>query len=401
MEASTLPREAAPAGDIEVERLDRLEQAREIWDPLAAATGHPFGTWEWIDGWWRNFGAGHELYSFVCRDHDGEPFAILPLYIAKQRPVRIARFLGYGDLHAPLCAPADRPRAAAALERVIGPKSHCRVLVAEKLPGEQSWGRLLDDKPVATHPDPVLKVNGMSWEEYLATRSKNLRKEIRRKERRLAREHDLRFRLCDDPDRLVGDIRTLFRLHHMHWRDESTGIFDGDRGRMQEEVACEMLDRGWLRLWIAEVDGEPAAADYGFNFGGSHWFFQSGRDPRFDGFSVGSVLMAHAMREAIAEGVEEIRFLAGDEEYKSRFTDDDYVAETHVLGSGLPGYAGRLAVSMLQSMPDRMRARVMGAGGIIGATATAMLGEIGAVPSTFSHVEELAATYQAVRPEPA
>jgi hypothetical protein len=30
-----------------------------------------------------------------------------------------------------------------------------------------------------------------------------------------------------------------------------------------------------------------------------------------------------------------------------------------------------------------------------------MLGEIGAVPSTFSHIEELAATYQAVRPEPA
>lgn len=161
-----------------------------------------------------------------------------------------------------------------------------------------------------------------------------------------------------------------------------------------------MLDRGWLRLWIAEVDGEPAAADYGFNSGGSHRFFQSGRDPLRQLLGQPGVGGPRAAR-GDRRGRRGDPLLAGDEEYKSRFTDDDYVAETHVLGSGLPGYAGRLAVSMLHSMPDRMRARVMGAGGIIGATATAMLGEVGAAPSTFIHIEELAATYQAVRPEPA
>lgn len=58
--------------------------------------------------------------------------------------------------------------------------------------------------------------------------------------------------------------------------------------------------RGWLRLWLLDVDGGPRAACYGFRFGGVECFYQSGRDPAWDSSSVGFLVLLHAVRAALA-----------------------------------------------------------------------------------------------------
>jgi CelD/BcsL family acetyltransferase involved in cellulose biosynthesis len=128
---------------------------------------------------------------------------------------------------------------------------------------------------------------------------------------------------------------------------------------MQRELAAAALKRGWLRLWIEEVDGEPAAAYYGLRFAGSEFFFQSGRDPKFDRLSVGAVLLAHAVRNACDDGVGEFRFLAGDEPYKLRLADGDLQPETRLLGSGFTGRLGAIAIGVIRSLPESLRGRVM------------------------------------------
>jgi CelD/BcsL family acetyltransferase involved in cellulose biosynthesis len=52
--------------------------------------------------------------------------------------------------------------------------------------------------------------------------------------------------------------------------------------------------------------------------------------------------MAHTIREAMAAGAREYRFLRGGEAYKYRFTDSDHGVETLLIGRGL---AGRAAVA--------------------------------------------------------
>ena len=345
-----------------LQRAGDLDELRELWDSLAEAAGHPFGTWEWVSAWWRYYGAGRELYTFLVRSDGGEPVAILPLYVAKRRPVRIARFLGYGDLHSPLCLPEHRAEAAAAITRVIGPgRGNCRLLLAEKLPGDQGWGEVLGGRLIATHADPVLHIDGATWEEFLAARSANFRKQAKYKANRLARDHEFSLDLCAGPEDLDRDLDDLIALHRSRWQKQTSGIFEGRRGEMQREIAAAMLDRGWLRLWVARIDGEPAAAYYGVRYAGSEWFFQSGRDPRFDSLSVGMVLLNHIVHEAFDDGVETFRFLAGDEPYKLRLADDDYLAETRLLGSGPIGWVAMVATRTVGSMPDSVRGRLMGA----------------------------------------
>jgi CelD/BcsL family acetyltransferase involved in cellulose biosynthesis len=189
-----------------------------------------------------------------------------------------------------------------------------RLVVAEKLPSSDGWGELLGGRLLATHHDPVLRVEGMSWDDYLASRSRNFRDQVRRRERKLIREQGLSFRLSDDPERLADDMEALFRLHRERWGDESSGVFDGSGADFHRAFAAAALEAGWLRLWLAEIGGETVAAWYGWRFAGSEWYYQAGRDRRFDGYSLGFVLLAHTVREAMNDGVDAYRFLAGNEE---------------------------------------------------------------------------------------
>jgi hypothetical protein len=62
------------------------------------------------------------------------------------------------------------------------------------------------------------------------------------------------------------------------------------------------LREGWLQLWFLELDGTPRAAWYGFRFGQVESYHQSGRDPASARSSIGFVLLAHAIREALMRG---------------------------------------------------------------------------------------------------
>ena len=82
--------------DPSVETVAGLEAARDDWTRLAEAAGNPFSTWEWASAWWRHFGGDRELLVRRCRTADGRAAAILPLYLAAERPLRVLRFLGHG-----------------------------------------------------------------------------------------------------------------------------------------------------------------------------------------------------------------------------------------------------------------------------------------------------------------
>ena len=187
----------------------------------------------------------------------------------------------------------------------------------------------------------------MSWEDYLATKNRKFREDVGRRERKLVREHGLTFRLADDPERLAADMDILVQLHVARWGSESVGVLSGASAEFHRRFAADALEQGWLRLWFAELDGEPVAAWYGWRFGGSEWPYQSGRDPRVDRLSVGFVLVAHAVREACRDGVDSYHFLYGRDEYKTRFTEEDPGSVTYLVGPERLAAAGALAMGLM------------------------------------------------------
>ncbi len=321
---------------LRIEPLSDLAEVGDVeWDRLAQRCGNLFATRQWISTWWEIFAGRGSLMSFACRDASGALIALLPLYVSSGGPKRELRFLGHREADAlgPVCAPRDRPAAAEATRRALR-ESRARfdVFVGDDLPQHEGWGAALGARSVRRTSSPVLRGEGRDWEGFLATQSPNFRQQARRRERRLARDHALRYRLAEDPSRLGADLDVLLRLHEARWAGVSKS-FAADRATLHRAFAAKALERGWLRLWIAELDGRPAAAWYGFRYGDAEWYYQAGRDRRHDRLSIGFVLLAHTIREALDDGVGEYRLLRGAEPYKLRFANDDIPLETVTLAS--------------------------------------------------------------------
>jgi CelD/BcsL family acetyltransferase involved in cellulose biosynthesis len=268
--------------------------------------------------------------------------AILPLYLWRGRPLRIVRLVGHhvGDQLGPICRPTDRGAVSEALTAALT-RFEADIFLGEHLPGDERWGALLGAKVLTRDASPTLHVDGASWEEFLASRSSNMRKQIRQQERRLAREHEIRYRLTTTHGELQRDLDTLFALHKSRWGSQST-TFSRYEAFHRDFAACA-LDRGWLRLWFLEIDGQPRAASYGFRFAGIQSAYQAGRAPSWDKYSVGSVVLMQSIRDALEDGVSEYRFLLGAEPYKYRFATSDPGLETIGIARGVASRAALAA----------------------------------------------------------
>jgi CelD/BcsL family acetyltransferase involved in cellulose biosynthesis/dTDP-4-amino-4,6-dideoxygalactose transaminase len=333
---------------LRLEPIPDLAAAREPWQALASRSRNIFATWEWAATWWDHFGRDGALRLLLCRRAGGAPVALLPLLLVREAGLRTLRFVGHGpaDELGPVCAPEDVPVAARALRQALaGPLRAWDLLAAEHLPAEEGWDALLGARVAAHEASPVIDLPpGGDWDAFLAAQSASLRRQIRYQERRLAREHDLRYRLATDPDRLGEDFDLLCRLHEQRWAPEQSDAFTGGRRAFLGDFARRALEHGWLRLWFLELDGRPAAAWLGFRYRGVESYYQGGRDPAWESRSVGAVIVAHTIRAAIADGMREYRYLRGGEGYKSRLATRDPGVQTLLAAGSAPGSAALAAV---------------------------------------------------------
>ena len=334
---------------------DLAEVPAADWGRLAEEAGNVFATPEWLTLWRRHFGADRALRLYGA-EREGRLAALVPLELWRSGRPRTLRFLGRGpsDVMGPVCAPGDRETAAAAVEEALA-GGGWDVLLAERLAGPDLLPASLGAREIQREPSPVLRIDGMSWDDFLASKSSNFRQQVRRRERKLAGEHELRFRLSDDPARLDADLEVLFALHEERWAGEGSGALREQRAAFHRDFARVALERGWLRLWLLELGGRPVAAWYGLRFAGRELYYQAGRDPAFERQAVGFVLLVHSVREAMNDGMREYDFLRGGEGYKDRFTDDQTSVITLAAGRGP---LGRAAVALAPRARRLLRGRM-------------------------------------------
>lgn len=349
--SETSARRAVPGHVLRLERYDSLESVRTDWSVLGRATPNVFSSWEWAQTWWRHFGRQRRLSIFVCRGADGAAKGILPFYEFARAPLRVHRFVGHGpgDQLGPICAEADRPAVAEAFRRSLH-ELEPGLILAEMMSTPEGWSGAARGRVVSHQASPVLSVQGRTWEEYLRELSSNLRQQVRRLERKLMREHGIRYRLAEPGPRLERDLDCLFRLHAARWSaDESP--FAHRHGAFHRDFTRLAAERGWLRLWFMEASGTELACWLGYRRDSVEAYYQAGRDPSWGKSSVGLIMLAHSIRAAIQDGMQEYRFLRGDEPFKYRFANGDPGLETALIGNRP---LARAAVAGAARAPDHI-----------------------------------------------
>ena len=287
---------------------------------------HVFATPEWNRMWWEEFGEGKEL--FVLSMHrDGELVAIAPLYRKVEEGRKVLRFVGGIDLTdylGPICASEDRDAAAEALIRWLA-VGHVQwdELDAHNMPVPLGFAEFLVDHADRNGFDLDLDQEETSavlllpsdWEEYLASLNSKERHELRRKRRRLGRDHpDARFRTADVGS-LEGDLRTFVEMHRgteghkgHFMRPEIATFF--------ERIARELMPLGWLRLDLLEIGERAVASTFSFELNDRFYLYNSAYEPDAGRLSPGLVLVSELVKEAIEKGLYAFDFLRGPERYK-------------------------------------------------------------------------------------
>jgi CelD/BcsL family acetyltransferase involved in cellulose biosynthesis len=197
--------------------------------------------------------------------------------------------------------------------------------VPEDVPTAGAIGRVLAARGYSVTVDrlvtsPRLDLPG-DFETYVQSLTKKERHELRRKIRRLETGRAVAFRFADQSER----ERTLDRFFELHRRSkgEKGGFMTPDNERFFRDIADALAAKGWLRLGVLDVDGEPGTVLFGWTYEGTMALYNAAYDPTLASLSVGIVSHAYAIRAAIAEGTRGYDLLRGDEPYKYDLGADD------------------------------------------------------------------------------
>jgi hypothetical protein len=156
-----------------------------------------------------------------------------------------------------------------------------------------------------------LQVNGRSYREYAESLPSRLRNTLARKSRQIAAAHQLRIEILADLSQAEEGIAAFEHVYRSSWKpvEVHPGFIAG--------LIRMCARQGWLRLGVAHVDGEPAAAQIWIVNQGVASIYKLAYDERFASLSIGSILTAHLMQHAIdVDRVREVDYLTGDDPYK-------------------------------------------------------------------------------------
>lgn len=330
--------------------VEALAHDEQRWDELVAASpaASPFMRHAWHGAWMRAADAEQVRSSFVIALRGSNSVdALLPLTLRtlrfRGRPVTALTWATRS-----VCCPdhLDVPAVASAtLESVVPMIEQLRweiALFSGVAENAANLARLLREFSRRGHAVrqaqldscPFLELPS-SWDEYLSTLSSSRRQSVRRRERKLVREHGAT--LVDyAPDRLDEGWAHLRELHEARWH--GGGALTDTSERMLRHFFTDLATRGELWLTSLDLQGKPAAAWCGFACGDTVYFYQCGRDPQWDSAGVGGVLMGMMIRRAMERGFRRFDFLRGEDDYKMHWTSTRrMIYETVVFRRGLRG----------------------------------------------------------------
>lgn len=286
-------------------------------------TNHVFMTPEFLLTWWQT--EGEALYpagklQIVClRQPNGHLIGLLPLFKEEDTHINLGHrdMIDYFDL---IIDQAQTTEAQTQFANWISTTG--ATLSLHSIPRDsktRTWAESLKTLQITEQQQDVCPVIQLpsSWDEYLTNLKRKQRHEVRRKWRKLENEAELTFRLIESSPDLAAEIDSFIDLHQKSSPDKAE-FWTPARKQFFHDFCRLAAKQGWLKLFFADISGQPAASMLGFQYQQRFYLYNSGYDPACRDLSVGQVLTSYTINDAIETGTKAYDFLRGNEEYKFR-----------------------------------------------------------------------------------
>jgi len=349
---------------MKVELINNIEDFKDLkaqWEELLSTSSAKsiFLSWEWLYHWWTNFGTGRELYILLVKDSINDVLiGIVPLFKESVRVVGVAkidtlRFLGAdegaSDFLDFICQPGYEEKFLWAVHDFLKThKGEWDLIEFSEVDGDshaisrlkaavlsEFW--LLETR---SQTCPYLKLP-QSFGQLGYEVSTKLLKNLRWAEKQLMIKMGAVFSVNDEQSSIEEKIDTLFKLHKTRFshKENNVSSFAGDRIKKFHLAVAESFDKaGRLRFYSIKIGNETIACLYAFRYKDRVFYYQTGYNPEFGKYSVGTVVLSFAIKSAIEEGASEFHFLRGEEPYKVRWTKEKKLTKRLcVLKKDIPG----------------------------------------------------------------
>jgi CelD/BcsL family acetyltransferase involved in cellulose biosynthesis len=302
------------------QRLEELEPAwRALWSTLEDVT--PFQSPDWILPWWHHYGQGRLLTFAFWSDHQLAGLAPLYIYDDSTDSTRRVFLVGTGNTDY--------------LDVIIHPqfRRDCwQALVAEISQRRDLWDecnfqRLRRASTLLQHLvlDVGLVENSTEQEPCVVidlchgSPAEGMLKTSNVYARRLASNEPFSIEQSS-PTSLNEFLSAFEQLHERRWRAKGLpGVLAEDRDRsFHREVAARFFQTGNLMFYALRIQGKLVSVVYGFHHRDRSYSYLSGFDPDYRRHSVGTILVGHAVQQAL-EQHRSFDFLKGQEPYKYRW----------------------------------------------------------------------------------
>jgi len=307
-----------------------------LWRADPCAT--PFQSPHWLLPWWTHIGRGRLATAAVRCADSGELVGLAPLYIHREPTTARRQLLPVGVATSDCLDLLAKPGWTAAVlgalaHHLLASAGEWDVLEFPQLHRDSVLRRLALPagwrvETAAAQPHPVLHLGGATpWPPRMAQGLRTARS-------RAARAGTLCFATAGAAQ-VQSALDALFRLHQRRWNGAGLPGVLADAGvRAAHRASAPLLqDGGLLRLHTLALDGECIAILYCvLDPAPAHerrcYYYIGGFDPQHAAFSPGSLLIAHAITTAQAEGATAFDFLRGAEPYKYRWGARDQARVT-------------------------------------------------------------------------
>jgi CelD/BcsL family acetyltransferase involved in cellulose biosynthesis len=330
---------------------------RVEWEGLEAleAVGspeHPFLDRGWLSCWWDAFGDGEQQVAVARRD--GRVTGALPLYSHRGRLAAMANY------HSAVFAPLGED-AAAVLEAACArpePELFLNVLRRDSLPPVRAaaGGRRLLVEPDKT--SPIVDTTG-DPDAY----AKTLGSTLRRRRRKLQREHEVELRLDDGGEDLAAALELGFAIEASGWKTRNgTAILSHPNTRaFYTALARAYRARGELVLGTLTVDGRAVAWHFTLRRAGRLYMLKTGYLEDAAKSAPGLMLHLLTIEHCFADpAIEAYELLGHTERWKREFaTSEAEHVRVRAYRTGPSGMVRHLvrrhAVPLAKRARDRVR----------------------------------------------
>ena len=316
------PRSAGTGGRTETEIHQAIEPLEEEWDELARGAS-PFLQPGWIAAWWNAFGKGELVILSVRRD--GRVVGVLPL--ARSR----GALHSTTNWHSPLYGAVTEDRAAgrALAEALLEQRArrvHLNFLAGDaqfledfRAAADASGHRVAERVVLRS---PYVELTG-DWDNYWRSRSRNMRKGLRRRRNRLEELGEVSVEIAAGEEAL-GRLDEAFALEASGWKGrEGTAITSRpETKRFYEEVARWAAERGTLRIATLRLDGRALAMHFSIEAGDDYLTLKVGYEAEFEKLAPGKLLDREMIEYAFSSKLSSFELLGDADPYKLDWADE-------------------------------------------------------------------------------